>query len=296
MVSAPASTAPCSWRSSRSSSPASWSGARPSCSASRWAGARSPLTALALLVMPALVLVFTGIGMVAPLVSSQMLALGPHGLTEVMYAYASAANNNGSAFAGFSADTPYTNLTLALCMLLGRFVPIVLVLALAGSLVAQRRRPGQRRHAADPHTHVHRPLRRGGAHRHRTHLLPGPGPRSPRGGTVMTLATLARQLVATFPQAVRKLDPRHVVRSPVVFVVWVGSLLTTVVAVVDPSWFALEHHPVAVGHRPLRQHGRGRRRGPRQGPGGHAARRPHDDDGAAPAGRRLPRDGRGAPT
>ena len=99
------------------------------------------VTALALLVMPALVLVFTGIGMVAPLVSSQMLASGPHGLTEVMYAYASAANNNGSAFAGFSADTPYTNLTLALCMLLGRFVPIVLVLALAGSLVAQRRRP-----------------------------------------------------------------------------------------------------------------------------------------------------------
>lgn len=98
------------------------------------------LTALALLVMPALVLVFSGIGMVAPLVSSQMLASGPHGLTEVMYAYASAANNNGSAFAGFAADTPYTNLTLALCMLLGRFLPIVLVLALAGSLVAQRRR------------------------------------------------------------------------------------------------------------------------------------------------------------
>ena len=54
----------------------------------------------------------------------------------------------------------------------------------------------------------------------------------------MTLATLARQLVATFPQAVRKLDPRHVFRSPVVFVVWVGSLLTTVAAIVDPSWFA----------------------------------------------------------
>lgn len=99
------------------------------------------LTALALLVMPALVLVFTGVGMVAPVVSTQMLASGPHGLTEVMYAYASAANNNGSAFAGFSADTPYINLTLALCMLLGRFLPIVLVLALAGSLVAQRRRP-----------------------------------------------------------------------------------------------------------------------------------------------------------
>ncbi len=99
------------------------------------------LSALALLVMPALVLVFTGVGMVTPLVSQQMLASGPHGLTEVMYAYASAANNNGSAFAGLSADAPYLNLTLALCMALGRFVPIVLVLALAGSLAAQRRRP-----------------------------------------------------------------------------------------------------------------------------------------------------------
>jgi K+-transporting ATPase ATPase A chain len=99
------------------------------------------LTALTVLVMPFLVLVFTGIGMVAPLVTSQMLATGPHGLTEVMYAYTSAANNNGSAFAGFSADTPYTNLTLALCMFVGRFGPIVLVLALAGSLVTQRRRP-----------------------------------------------------------------------------------------------------------------------------------------------------------
>ncbi|WP_330473928.1 potassium-transporting ATPase subunit KdpB [Terrabacter sp. C0L_2] len=54
----------------------------------------------------------------------------------------------------------------------------------------------------------------------------------------MSLGVLARQLVATSPEAVRKLDPRHVWRSPVVFVVWVGSLLTTVVAVVDPSWFA----------------------------------------------------------
>ena len=63
-------------------------------------------------------------------------------------------------------------------------------------------------------------------------LSSGPGRRP------LSLGTLARQLVATFPEAVRKLDPRHVWRSPVVFVVWIGSLLTTVVAVVDPSWFA----------------------------------------------------------
>lgn len=54
----------------------------------------------------------------------------------------------------------------------------------------------------------------------------------------VSLGDLAHQLVATFPEAVRKLDPRHVWRSPVVFVVWVGSLLTTVVAVIHPSWFA----------------------------------------------------------
>jgi len=99
------------------------------------------LTSLALLVMPALVLFFTGVGAVAPFVQSQLLASGPHGLTELMYAYASAANNNGSAFAGLSADTPYLNLTLALCMALGRYLPILLVVALAGSFAAQGRRP-----------------------------------------------------------------------------------------------------------------------------------------------------------
>ncbi|WP_353355903.1 potassium-transporting ATPase subunit KdpA, partial [Intrasporangium sp. DVR] len=98
-------------------------------------------TSLALLVMPALVLTFTGIGAVVPFVRSQLSATGPHGLTELMYAYASAANNNGSAFAGFRADTPYVNLTLAFAMAVGRYLPMLLVLALAGSLAAQRRRP-----------------------------------------------------------------------------------------------------------------------------------------------------------
>lgn len=70
-----------------------------------------------------------------------MLASGPHGLTEILYAYASAANNNGSAFAGLGADTTWYNLTLAACMLLGRFVPILLVLRLAGQLGEQQHRP-----------------------------------------------------------------------------------------------------------------------------------------------------------
>jgi K+-transporting ATPase ATPase A chain len=97
--------------------------------------------ALYVLVMPVLVLVFTGLSLAGDGPRSTMLATGPHGLTEVLYAFTSAANNNGSAFAGLGADTPWYNLTLAACMLLGRFVPMLLVLRLAGLLVGQRIRP-----------------------------------------------------------------------------------------------------------------------------------------------------------
>ncbi len=97
--------------------------------------------ALFILVMPALVLVGTGIAIALPGARESLANAGPHGLTEMMYAYTSASNNNGSAFAGLSADTPWFNLTLAACMWLGRFVPITLALALAGSLAAQPKRP-----------------------------------------------------------------------------------------------------------------------------------------------------------
>jgi K+-transporting ATPase ATPase A chain len=99
------------------------------------------LGALYTLVTPALVLVLTGMAVVLPVSRGALLASGPHGLTEMVYAFTSAANNNGSAFAGLTADQPFLNLTLALAMALGRFVPMVLVLALAGRLVAQKRRP-----------------------------------------------------------------------------------------------------------------------------------------------------------
>ncbi|GAA2738682.1 potassium-transporting ATPase subunit KdpA [Pedococcus aerophilus] len=99
------------------------------------------MAALYSLVMPVLVLGFTGAALSMDGPRSTMLASGPHGLTEVLYAYASASNNNGSAFAGLTADNPWYNLTLAICMAVGRFVPMMLVLGLAGSLAAQRRRP-----------------------------------------------------------------------------------------------------------------------------------------------------------
>jgi K+-transporting ATPase ATPase A chain len=64
---------------------------------------------------------------------------GPHGFSQVLYAFSSAANNNGSAFAGLSANTPFYNTMLALAMWFGRFVTIVAVLAVAGSLAAKKR-------------------------------------------------------------------------------------------------------------------------------------------------------------
>jgi len=66
---------------------------------------------------------------------------GPHGLSEIIYGYASAAANNGSAFAGLSANTNFYNLTLGAAMFLGRFVPALAVLAIAGSLAAKKTVP-----------------------------------------------------------------------------------------------------------------------------------------------------------
>ncbi|MFI8180388.1 potassium-transporting ATPase subunit KdpA [Actinacidiphila glaucinigra] len=96
------------------------------------------LAALYILVTPAVVLVFTALAMALPTPPHSMLNSGPHGFSEVLYAYTSAGNNNGSAFAGLNADTQWYNTTLGLAMLLGRFVPMVFVLALAGSLARQR--------------------------------------------------------------------------------------------------------------------------------------------------------------
>ncbi|MDJ1130828.1 potassium-transporting ATPase subunit KdpA [Streptomyces iconiensis] len=90
-----------------------------------------------ILVTPALVLGGTALAMALPDGKEAMTNIGAHGFSEVLYAYTSGSNNNGSAFAGFGADTPFFNTTIGLCMLLGRFLPMVFVLALAGSLAEQ---------------------------------------------------------------------------------------------------------------------------------------------------------------
>lgn len=96
------------------------------------------MTALAILVTPALVLLGTALAMMTDAGRSAMLNPGPHGFSEVLYAVSSAANNNGSAFAGLSANTPFWNCLLAFCMFVGRFGVIIPVMAIAGSLVAKK--------------------------------------------------------------------------------------------------------------------------------------------------------------
>ncbi|MFE9178150.1 potassium-transporting ATPase subunit KdpA [Streptomyces sp. NPDC007126] len=91
-----------------------------------------------ILITPALVLVLTAAAMALPSPGDSMTNSGAHGFSEILYAYTSAANNNGSAFAGLNADTQWFNTTLGLAMLLGRFLPMVFVLALAGSLAGQQ--------------------------------------------------------------------------------------------------------------------------------------------------------------
>ena len=97
------------------------------------------LVSIAILITPLLVLLGTALAVMTQAGTAGIQDPGPHGFSEVLYALSSAANNNGSAFAGLSSNTPFYNLLLAAAMWLGRFGVIVAVLALAGSLAAKKR-------------------------------------------------------------------------------------------------------------------------------------------------------------
>lgn len=96
---------------------------------------------LAILCLPLAMLTFTAIAVVLPSAVASMANGGPHGFSEVLYAYTSAAANNGSAFGGLSGNTPWYNITLGITMLMGRFLVIIPALAIAGSLVAKKTVP-----------------------------------------------------------------------------------------------------------------------------------------------------------
>ena len=105
-------------------------------------GAREvKLASLYFLTTPTLVLVGTAVAIALPVGRAGMLNSGPHGLSEVLYAFTSASNNNGSAFAGLTVSGTWYNTALGLAMLLGRFLPMVFVLGLAGSLARQKPTP-----------------------------------------------------------------------------------------------------------------------------------------------------------
>jgi K+-transporting ATPase ATPase A chain len=99
------------------------------------------MSSIAILVMPFIVLTGTAVAVSIDAGRAAVANPGAHGFSEILYAFSSAGNNNGSAFAGISANTPFWNVALALTMWLGRFWPIVVVLAVAGSLAAKKRIP-----------------------------------------------------------------------------------------------------------------------------------------------------------
>jgi K+-transporting ATPase ATPase A chain len=100
------------------------------------------MSMLAVLIFPLTVLLFTAISVVFPWFGTSSISNpGPHGLSQVLYAFVSAAGNNGSAFGGLSANTPWYNAAIGLAMLAGRFLFIVPILAVAGNLAGKKRVP-----------------------------------------------------------------------------------------------------------------------------------------------------------
>lgn len=99
------------------------------------------MAVLGILCLPTAMLIFTGIAVMLPDAASAVGTNGPHGFSEILYAYTSAAANNGSAFGGLSANTPWYNITLGFGMLMGRFLVIIPALAIAGSLVTKKTVP-----------------------------------------------------------------------------------------------------------------------------------------------------------
>ena len=228
----------------------------------------------------------------------------PHGLSEVLYAYASAAQQQRQRLRRADRDQPRSSRPRSgsACCSAGscRSSPC------SRSPDRWPRRSASSRGAGTLPTDrpaVRRPGRRHGRPGRRPHLLPGPGPRARSrrhchdarhtsdqstvdptrpardrtGRAVGAGAFCRRQLWRSLPDALRKLDPRTQLRNPVMFVVWVGSVLVTVLGDRRPERLRLADRDLAVVHRAVRQPRRGRRRGPRQGAGRDACAGPRTE-------------------
>ena len=135
---------------------------------------------LALLVLAVSILGFAAWASVSKWGLAGLNNNGPHGLSEILYAYSSANGNNGSAFAGLSANTPWYNTTIGLAMLIGRFLMIIPIMAMAGSLGAKEDLPAQRRHLPGLRLHLCRAAAGHGAAGRRAELPARLDPRADR--------------------------------------------------------------------------------------------------------------------
>ena len=220
------------------------------------------VSVLAVLILIFSILGFSAWATVSRLGLAGLSNAGPHGLSEILYAFSSGTGNNGSAFAGLNGNTPLYNITLALAMLFGRFIMMVPVLALAGNMARKKLVPTSeasfplKRPDIRHHPHRDRPRRR------RAHLSARPGPRSHRRaspddrirGPVLKgestclqrpAVSLIRDIIGrAVLDAVRKLNPVHLLRNPVIFVTEVGALLTTLGLLTrskgEPAGFVLQ--------------------------------------------------------
>ena len=135
---------------------------------------------LAILVLPLMYLGWTAVAVVYPPAVASMANAGPHGFTEVLYAYTSQTGNNGSAFAGLTGNIFFYNVTGAIAMFVGRFFMIVPAMAMAGSLAGKKSIPPSAGTLADDRRPVRRPGGRRDPDHRRSHLLPGAGARTDR--------------------------------------------------------------------------------------------------------------------
>ena len=145
---------------------------------------------LAILILPLMILGWTAVAVVYPPAVASMANAGPHGFSEVLYAYSSQTGNNGSAFAGLTGNTPFYNVTGAVAMFVGRFFMIIPAMAIAGSLVEKKSIPASSRHVPDHRRPVRRPAGRRHPDRRRSDVLPRARARADRrasrdaGGTL----------------------------------------------------------------------------------------------------------------
>ncbi len=253
---------------------------------------------LAALVTPVLCLVPTAIAAVLPAGLATLNNAGPHGFSEILYAFTSTNANNGSAFAGLGPNLFY-NLLTGVNMMFGRFAVAIPALALAGALAGKKAIPEGPGTFTTHSRHLRRSAHRRDRDRRRADLSSGrlarAGRRAPPRTTREDLLMLSQRRLERRPKALslfdrailtraladsfRKLDPRWQARNPVMFVVEVGAAATTIFFVRDLAahastvGFDFAICGVALVHGALCKLRRSRCRGARQGPGRGAA--PH---------------------